>query len=1718
MALYEIRTNTKKVLYKGEDYSIAVQSFYEFEDESKNDVDSPLFEQTIIAYKDGKKANNFAKGGTLKGKPKFKVNEIVTKGYTDNYKVTNVLSDTKGNFHYKLSHPYQEPITVKEKEISSTGGDISYNLARAKSKMDKLYALNEYARFSANADSGGELTENDEKGKIYLGEVKTFLKRHNYKKPLSMAVFKELEDSNYHVLNNALGILGYYGGDMNHQYREGHKKAPEFYLNPSLIKAEYTDLTYSEKIKRLQLLKEQMENSGKATADDLLILELKIDLLQDAKEGKYAKGGKLPYQVNLNKILLDDVSRAIELEGDALLRNIKVKRNGKMLIVRDTDRFDEVLQLLSTNLSHRWVQLKLPIYAKGGKTTDEEVLKLMIKLANHRADKSNKVYNVLQHRQDKSLEVVERTDYTKNLDRYDNWRVVYNTEVRNYAKGGSVDKHDIQMMGEAYYLKFDDGEVWLTEVVGDYDSDTQNKRFINGTGSGADQKSFNEFGEYLTKKANSGIGYTIQKFAKGGALSKEFKFDKNFVVYVPSTSDVSDKISKKELDARVKEVKEYVATEFGGYTETETEGGYRTSKGDIIEEEVVKVSVFSKNKDWKAKENKVVERVKKWANDWGQEAVGFEHEGDLYYVDPNGVKKSAGGTVKRKKDKKGKKKEEERKPINIKRGRDRSVGLRKMYGFEKGGKTKQYYEISFTFEDEAEQSIGGYASNEQEAKELAKKWVKERGYSNLMNVEAQVVEPPRDYEDDEWQLKAEQPFPYYAKGGMIEAKDNFKYTLERLNPAQKKLYKKELERVKEKGTEHLTDRDIAEYINGWYGEDVVTPYDISGKQAFDFGFKVIALEGVQKENEFWELGENYAKGGMTNEEKWHLLYDFLDQRHLEGEEEAGRIMNEDGYDVTYERLYDYTDERMVEGDEEAERVLEKVNKYGRGGYRANRPSPSVSATEFLVGTKKRGNDGNLWEIRANINGVHRWVKLSNYAKGGMAKGGMYSGIKEGKKVEVADYYIKDEVGQRAKATPTAIILSEPSDDEELVMVQYTNGSIDYVPQDVIEVLPFAKGGKLGEGYVIVDVYWGDNLEWNMDYVGYEGSFGLDKAILFYTKKDAEKYLKDERPDIKEEAKDNENYLEKYDLIQKVKVIARGYGEEDTIELMNSKLKTYISDINANKYAKGGNTPKFRVNQIPARMSGYDGTDKYWVIDAKSGDIKLKGDKRRCDALCKKLNSQDYAKGGETDKGLTGDQRDRMTDDIYMSEETMSDSMFQAIDDEVEGDWDVGLYRLSDSQLKKIHTDIKEDRASSYTEHKKGGEVDYESMSKQELVDRFMDKRSADLDKMTDKEVIDEYKEWFEVWDVFEEEDSHKSISKLKQELLEDEESWKWDYDKDELIDIQDDYDKYLAKGGLVKVREAIEYDENNFGQRKKLDLEKGSRNWRGLYLDIIPLVWSRNMQDGYEIYVSENRKHLGTINVDYNKRPTEISVYAKGGEVILDDYILTLKPDLTIPNEAPPFDNKDIVDTLPSSAPIFINEQFTSDWGTTWFIEQEQYDKLKSNKPITIEGGNASWDWKFKVTRDMVEKIEKRTMTKEGVKFAKGGSLEFDEGDVIVDNKEFKDLKFYRDRGGEEIEIVSDYDSGYAKIRYDEEMKDREYIVINDTVYYLDDLEVYAKGGGVKGVDYYDRLKLARKVRVKISELRKKKKTSTEITKALNSDPELSKLAKKVGKYPFKPI
>ena len=105
------------------------------------------------------------------------------------------------------------------------------------------------------------------------------------------------------------------------------------------------------------------------------------------------------------------------------------------------------------------------------------------------------------------------------------------------------------------------------------------------------------------------------------------------------------------------------------------------------------------------------------------------------------------------------------------------------------------------------------------------------------------------------------------------------------------------------------------------------------------------------------------------------------------------------------------------------------------------------------------------------------------------------------------------------------------------------------------------------------------------------------------------------------------------------------------------------------------------------------------------------------------------------------------------------------------------------------------------------------------------------------------------------------------------------------VDI-DKLDINYEKGGKVsydplrKVKEAIE--------KGGLNLDKGSRQWRGLYLDITPLYWDRNNQNGFDISVfdEEYGRHLGDVDVDYDlDKITTKSRFEKGGEVdLFEDY------------------------------------------------------------------------------------------------------------------------------------------------------------------------------------------------------------------------------------------
>lgn len=59
-------------------------------------------------------------------------------------------------------------------------------------------------------------------------------------------------------------------------------------------------------------------------------------------------------------------------------------------------------------------------------------------------------------------------------------------------------------------------------------------------------------------------------------------------------------------------------------------------------------------------------------------------------------------------------------------------------------------------------------------------------------------------------------------------------------------------------------------------------------------------------------------------------------------------------------------------------------------------------------------------------------------------------FKNGMKVEVAECYLEDEVTVNYNTSKIATVCSEPSDNEELVSIQYESGEIDFVPQWILE--------------------------------------------------------------------------------------------------------------------------------------------------------------------------------------------------------------------------------------------------------------------------------------------------------------------------------------------------------------------------------------------------------------------------------------------------------------------------------------------------------------------------------------------------------------------------------------------------------------------------------------------------------------------------------------------
>jgi hypothetical protein len=129
--------------------------------------------------------------------------------------------------------------------------------------------------------------------------------------------------------------------------------------------------------------------------------------------------------------------------------------------------------------------------------------------------------------------------------------------------------------------------------------------------------------------------FAKNKYADGGDVPHEdkmFQLPLEMVVYVPSTQDVDKVISVDKMNKRVDVVKEYLASKFGGYTSSDKLGGYVDSTGNLVNEDVVQVTSFSTQEAYNENKEELINQLAKWGKEWGQEAIGFEFEGDLMYV------------------------------------------------------------------------------------------------------------------------------------------------------------------------------------------------------------------------------------------------------------------------------------------------------------------------------------------------------------------------------------------------------------------------------------------------------------------------------------------------------------------------------------------------------------------------------------------------------------------------------------------------------------------------------------------------------------------------------------------------------------------------------------------------------------------------------------------------------------------------------------------------------------------------------------------------------------------------------------------------------------------------------------------------------------------------------------------------------------------------------
>lgn len=146
-----------------------------------------------------------------------------------------------------------------------------------------------------------------------------------------------------------------------------------------------------------------------------------------------------------------------------------------------------------------------------------------------------------------------------------------------------------------------------------------------GKGLGRGYKNLLPYDSHVHYLAGKGVAIYQPIFSK----QKLTHLPLEVTLFVPSTLR-DEPVSNAEFKKRVDDAEKTMSRLFGGYTKTDTRGGWVDADGNLIEEPIATVSAFTTINTFEENKKKFEDYVEEIQQKYKQDAVSIEFEGDLY--------------------------------------------------------------------------------------------------------------------------------------------------------------------------------------------------------------------------------------------------------------------------------------------------------------------------------------------------------------------------------------------------------------------------------------------------------------------------------------------------------------------------------------------------------------------------------------------------------------------------------------------------------------------------------------------------------------------------------------------------------------------------------------------------------------------------------------------------------------------------------------------------------------------------------------------------------------------------------------------------------------------------------------------------------------------------------------------------------------------------------